>query len=286
MTKSEEKIEVVGVRFISGVKIYYFDPGKLDLKRGDYVVVESQQGYELAKVIYEKISVKTSELGEDELLLVVRMATKEDKNKVLNFHEQKQEFLAKAKELAQSLKLTVRFLDVSKSLDETNRLLFLFAAEGRVDFRELILKMSKTFKLPIRLYQVGPRDAARIVGGSGICGQELCCSRFLNKFESITMEIARDQDLVNMGSGKISGVCGKLLCCLDYEVEVYRHLVKQMPAIGKKVEVEKAYGEIIDRNILMQTVTVFFEESKLRREYPISEIKILDDQTKPLKGKK
>lgn len=282
MAKKDEKRLVVGVRFISGVKIYYFDASDLKLKRGDYVVVESQQGLELAKVVYEQMEIKLSEIGEDELLAVKRMATSEDKKKVLAFHEVKSDFLDEAKELSKSLKLQVRFLDVSKSLDETNRLLFLFAAEGRVDFRELILKMSKKFKCPIRLYQVGPRDAARIVGGIGICGQELCCTRFLNKFESITMDIARDQDLVNMGSGKISGVCGKLLCCLDYEVDVYRELIKKMPKIGSMVLVEKNTGEIIDRNVLMQTVTVFFLENKVRREYGVEDVKVIED----LKGDK
>ena len=268
--------EVVGVRFISGVKIYYFDSGKFEIKRGDYVVVESQQGYELAKVVYEKMKVNESDLGEEDLLGVIRMATKEDKTRVLEFHNVKDGFLKEAKIMANELKLAVRFLDVSKSLDETERLLFLFAAEGRVDFRELILRMSKKFKTSIRLYQVGPRDAARIVGGVGMCGQELCCSRFLNKFESITMEIARDQDLVNMGSGKISGVCGKLLCCLDYEVDVYRELKKNMPSVSAKVEVEKQIGYITERNILMQTVTVEIEENKLKKTVSINDIKVLE----------
>lgn len=275
MANNENVRVVVGVRFISGVKIYYFDASDMELKRGDYVVVESQQGLELAKVVYEKMEIKENEIGEDELLMVKRMATSEDKKKVISFHEEKQQYLDEAKRISLELNLQVRFLDVSKSLDETNRLLFLFAAEGRIDFRELILRLSKKFKSPIRLYQVGPRDAARIVGGVGICGQELCCARFLNKFESITMDIARDQDMINMGSGKISGVCGKLLCCLDYEVDVYREMMKKMPKVGSKVEVEKSIGEIIDRNILMQTVTVLFVENKVRREYGIEQIKVI-----------
>ncbi|HPH78980.1 MAG TPA: regulatory iron-sulfur-containing complex subunit RicT, partial [bacterium] len=211
MDKNDKKMTVVGVRFVSGVKVYYFAPGEVDYHKGDYVIVESQNGHELAKVVYGRRELNKSELGEELLLNYIRVATSEDKKSVLEFHEVRKEYIKKATELANQLKLPVKFLDVTRSLDESKRLLFLFAADGRIDFRELILMMSKQFQSPIRLYQVGPRDAARIVGGIGICGQKICCSRFLNKFESITMEIARDQDLANMGSGKISGVCGKLL---------------------------------------------------------------------------
>ncbi len=265
---------VVGVRFVSGVKVYYFAPGEVDYHKGDYVIVESQNGHELAKVVYGRRELNKSELGEELLLNYIRVATSEDKKSVLEFHEVRKEYIKKATELANQLKLPVKFLDVTRSLDESKRLLFLFAADGRIDFRELILMMSKQFQSPIRLYQVGPRDAARIVGGIGICGQKICCSRFLNKFESITMEIARDQDLANMGSGKISGVCGKLLCCLDYEVDVYRELRKNMPELRANVIVENKKGVVIERNVLTQTVLVELEENRLKKNYPVSEVTI------------
>jgi cell fate regulator YaaT (PSP1 superfamily) len=224
--------------------------------------------------VYEKKEINKKDLGDELLLNIVRVATGEDKKSVLDFHEIRKDYIKEAGKLANELKLQVKFLDVTRSLDETSRLLFLFAADGRVDFRELILKMSKQFQCPIRLYQVGPRDAARIVGGIGICGQKICCSRFLNKFESITMEIARDQDLVNMGSGKISGVCGKLLCCLDYEVDVYRELKKTMPELRTDVIVEKKKGIVIERNVLTQTVLVELEENRMKKSYPVSEVTI------------
>lgn len=279
MKDTNEK-QVVGVRFISGVKIYYFDPGDLQLDTGEYVVVESQEGHELAKVIFPEIKVRAQDLKEEDLLHVVRKATKEDKKIVLDFHHQRKEYIKQANQLARLLTLPIKFIDASKSLDESGRLLFLFAAEGRVDFRDLLVKMNKQFKLQVRLYQVGPRDAARIVGGVGICGQKICCSRFLSKFASITMDMARTQDLNNVGSGKISGVCGKLLCCLAYEVNVYKELAKTMPEVGDIVEVDNKNGRVLERNVLMQTLTVFLEDSDLKQIYPLAEVKVVKQKSK------
>jgi len=277
--KENEKKKVVGVRFVSGVKIYFFDPRDLELKAGDYVVVESQEGLELARVVYIEIEKNVSELNEDDLLSVVRKATKEDKKIVLDFFQVRHEYISQANEMARHLKLPIKFIDASKSLDESGRLLFLFAAEGRVDFRDLIIKMNKEFRTQVRLYQVGPRDAARIIGGVGICGQKLCCSRFLNKFESITMDMARVQDLNNVGSGKISGVCGKLLCCLAYEVDLYKKLNRNMPSIGDIVEVEGKQGRVVDRNVLMQTINVQQLDNDVENVYASDDAKIIEKKT-------
>lgn len=282
------KDKVVGVRFISGVKVYNFLAGDFELKRGDYVVVENQQGEELARVVYANVNIKDDEItdkkdksgdGEGGLASVVRMATDDDKKKTLEFHKQKQEYIEQAGELANKLNVKVRFIDVSRSLDSSARLLFMFVADGRVDFRDLLTMMSKRFSSSIRLYQVGPRDAARIVGGVGICGEQLCCRRFLNKFESITMEMAREQDLVNVGSNKISGVCGKLLCCLDYELDLYKDLKKGFPRVGSRVRVGSEEGVIIERNVLLRVVAVELE-SGLRKSFSVDEVKVLEDKKK------
>lgn len=272
MNINENKISVVGVRFISGVKIYYFLPENFSLKRGDYVVVESQQGQELAKVVYENLLLDKQNVDGDELLSIVRLATDDDKKNVLSFYRERKDYLEKAMDLVKRLKLQIKLIDVSKSLDEGGRLLFLFAADGRVDFRDLLTLMSSEFKSPIRLYQVGPRDAARMIGGVGICGQKLCCSRFLNRFESITMEMAREQDLINVGSNKISGVCGKLLCCLEYELEMYKKLCKEMSNVGELVQAENKRAIVIERNVLSQTIMVEFEDDRLRKVFPVNEI--------------
>lgn len=277
MKDAKKTKEMVGVRFVSGVKVYHFDPGSLDLKRGDYVVVESQQGHELARVVYEKRDIDTDQLEEGEVMKILRVADDDDKKNVIEFFKNRISYLEKAKKMSLSLGLKVRFLDVSQSLDKNRRLLFLFSADGRVDFRELINQMTKSFNCPIRLYQVGPRDAARIVGGIGLCGQDICCRRFLNRFESITMEMARDQDLINVGSGKISGVCGKLLCCLDYELDLYKELKKNLPSVGDLVKtVEGNIGVVKERNVLMQTVAIEMEENKIRKVFPSSEVKVVE----------
>ncbi|MBU0648302.1 stage 0 sporulation protein [Patescibacteria group bacterium] len=252
----DKKYKLVGVRFVSGAKVYYFDPGKFDLKRGDYVVVENQQGEDLARVVYEPAMLSGRQVELEEIMSVVRIAVDDDKIKTLKFHKDKKEYLDQAGKMSNELGLEIRFIDVTQSLDESHRLLFMFAAEGRVDFRDLLTKMSKKFNCSIRLYQVGPRDAARIVGGVGVCGQQLCCKRFLNKFESITMEMAREQDLVNVGSNKISGVCGKLLCCLSYELKLYKDLKKNFVPLGARIKVDGEIGIVVERNVLMQTVIV------------------------------
>ncbi|MFA4930406.1 MAG: regulatory iron-sulfur-containing complex subunit RicT [Patescibacteria group bacterium] len=286
MEKNLDKKKIVGVRFISGVKIYHFDASGFDLKRGDYVVVENQQGEELARVIYENVHPEKVTIDKDNkdeenkvgLAKVIRLASADDKKLTISFHQGKHEYISAATGLANKLHVKVRFIDVTRSLDKTTRLLFMFVADGRVDFRELLTLMSKKFNSSIRLYQVGPRDAARIVGGVGVCGQQLCCRRFLNKFASITMEMAREQDLVNVGSNKISGVCGKLLCCLDYELEIYKKLKKGFPRVGENAKVKGEVGRIIERNVLLRTVSLVMENG-LRQNFSVDEVEIIKDKS-------
>ncbi len=277
MNDQDEKKLVVGLRFISGLKIYHYDPNGGDWQRGDYVVVENQQGEELAKVVYPKKEINKSQLEDTELLKVVRLATEDDKKNTILFFKEKKQYLEEARSLAKSLKLLIKFIDVSKSLEESGRLLFLFAADGRVDFRDLLTRMSKKFNCPIRLYQIGPRDTARMIGGVGVCGQQLCCHRFLTKFESITMDMAREQDMLSVGSNKISGVCGKLLCCLEYELEIYKKLKKGMPPLCRNVMTnDKQTGKILERNVLMRTVTLEMENGS-KKTYAVEDVKLIDD---------
>lgn len=277
MNDQDEKKLVVGLRFISGLKIYHYDPNDGDWQRGDYVVVENQQGEELAKVVYPKKEISKSQLEDTELLKVIRLATEDDKKNTILFFKEKKQYLEEARNLAKSLKLLIKFIDVSKSLEESGRLLFLFAADGRVDFRDLLTRMSKKFNCPIRLYQIGPRDTARMIGGVGVCGQQLCCHRFLTKFESITMDMAREQDMLSVGSNKISGVCGKLLCCLEYELEIYKKLKKGMPPLYRNVMTnDKQTGKIIERNVLMRTVTLEMENGS-KKTYAVEDVKLIDD---------
>ncbi|MFZ5392497.1 MAG: PSP1 domain-containing protein [Patescibacteria group bacterium] len=277
MNDQDEKKLVVGLRFISGLKIYHYDPNGGDWQRGDYVVVENQQGEELAKVVYPKKEISKSQLEDTELLKVIRLATEDDKKNTILFFKEKKQYLEEARNLAKSLKLLIKFIDVSKSLEESGRLLFLFAADGRVDFRDLLTRMSKKFNCPIRLYQIGPRDTARMIGGVGVCGQQLCCHRFLTKFESITMDMAREQDMLSVGSNKISGVCGKLLCCLEYELEIYKKLKKGMPPLYRNVMTnDKQTGKIIERNVLMRTVTLEMENGS-KKTYAVEDVKLIDD---------
>lgn len=278
MEDENRQLMAVGVRFISGLKVYYYDPNGREWEQGDYVVVENQQGEELAKVVYPKKEIKLGQLEGNELLKIVRLATEDDKQRTINFFKEKQKYLDEAKKMSSALKLLIKFIDVSKSLEESGRLLYLFAADGRVDFRDLLTKMSKKFNCPIRLYQIGPRDSARMIGGVGVCGQQLCCNRFLTKFESISMEMAREQDMLSVGSNKISGVCGKLLCCLEYELEVYKRLKKDMPLINQEVITpENVAGRIVERNVLLRTVVVETENG-MKKTYSVDEIKLLENK--------
>lgn len=244
---------VVKLQFHTAGKMYDFNAGDLELHPGDKVIVETERGRSIATVVVEPREYSDAEVPEG-LKKILKKALPEDlADNGRNTAREKEAFdfcLAKIKERGMEMKLIrVEYLfDGSKAV-------FYFTADGRVDFRELVKDLAHAFRTRIEMRQIGVRDEAKMVGGIGICGRELCCSSFLRDFEPVSVKMAKEQNLA-LNPTKISGQCGRLLCCLGYEFETYCSLRKCLPKCGKRVSCNGVEGEVIKLNILEGTVTV------------------------------
>jgi cell fate regulator YaaT (PSP1 superfamily) len=210
--------DIVGVSFRTHGKVYDFDPGQLELKPGDKVVVETARGQEMGEVV----SRGCVETPGAPLKPVLRLATVEDNRKADELKDREQNALDECSRLVSRLELPMKLISAEYSLDESYLTIY-FSAEGRVDFRELVRELSHNLHVRVELRQIGPRDEAKILGGYGRCGRELCCASFLTGFNPVSIKMAKVQDLP-LNPMKISGVCGRLLCCLGYECEQYRQI--------------------------------------------------------------
>ncbi len=261
-------MKITGIRFHKGGRIYHFDPRDLDLKIGDMVVVDTSFGNESGEVVYVKETDKR--IASRDLMPVLKKFDKKDYEQIKEQSSRREEYIDAAKELVEESGLEMKILDVSFSLDD-KKVTFIFSSESRVDFRDLVKKISKRFKKQVVLRQIGPRDEARLLGGFGRCGRQFCCQNFLQDLESITMDMAKVQNMAGKGSSKISGVCGKLMCCLAYEVEVYKDLIINMPEIGSKIKTKHGQGIVVDQNIIKQTILVELEKNQTKVEVEIGE---------------
>lgn len=260
---------VVGVRFKKAGKIYYFDPGDLDIDKNMNVIVETTRGVEFGKVVIEKKTV-----GENDVVLplkhVIRIATEKDKIQVEENHADANEALdiclAKVNEHALDMKL----IDVEYTFDR-NKIIFYFTSDGRVDFRELVKDLAAIFKTRIELRQIGVRDEAKMLGGIGPCGRMLCCSTFLGDFEPVSIKMAKDQNL-SLNPAKISGVCGRLMCCLKYENDNYENAKKELPDIGQEMDTNFGKGRVVGLNILQKHVQVELNDPQRVIEYTLDEL--------------
>lgn len=228
-----QKIEIVGIQFKGAGKIYYFSPLDYKFKQGDFVVVETVRGLEMGKIVIPNKFVPESEV-EYELKPVVRKATHRDIE-----NEEKNNALApksfeKFKKYVRELNLEMKPLYCEYTVD-CSKIIFYYCADDRVDFRELLKLLTPEFKLRVELRQIGPREGARVIGGLGTCGRELCCKKYLQNFDFVTMKMAKEQSM-SLNNSKISGACGKLMCCIAYEAELYKELKKELPAIGNMVK--------------------------------------------------
>jgi cell fate regulator YaaT (PSP1 superfamily) len=241
------------VQFAPWDKVYSFSLGKNEVAAGDFVIVETELGLELGKLLS---LVKGSELAEDkrELKPILRKANYDDIAK-LPSAEKKEEALEFCRETIKKYNLPMKLVDLHFSF-EGNKINFAFISDGRVDFRELVKELAAHFGVNIRLTQIGTRDEAKITGDCGPCGRGLCCRGFLDEFSSITSEMAEAQQVVHRGSERISGMCGRLMCCLSYEYEGYKEMAGKLPPIGTKVNVDGTRGVVIGHHLLKQTVDV------------------------------
>ncbi|MCR4669109.1 MAG: stage 0 sporulation family protein [Clostridia bacterium] len=244
--------EVVGVRFRSTGKMYYFAPGKIkELEKGTGVIVETARGMEFGTISMPPTEVRDSEVIRP-LKRVVRIATEEDIRKKEENEGKKQEALRLCQEKIDKHGLEMKLIDVDYTFD-SNKIVFYFTADGRVDFRELVKDLAGVFRMRIELRQIGIRDEAKMIGGCGPCGKSLCCASWMSDFQPVSIKMAKNQNL-SLNPTKISGICGRLMCCLKYENEVYLELRKGMPDNGERIETPDGPAKVVDTNLIQGKV--------------------------------
>ncbi len=266
-------IKVVGVRFRTAGKIYFFDPCKLEIKRGDHVIVETARGIEYGTVVGDAREVEDSKVIQP-LKPVLRIATsRDDEQEVTNKGKEKEAYRVCLEKIRKH-GLDMKLIDAEYTFDN-NKVLFYFTADGRIDFRELVKDLAAVFKTRIELRQIGVRDETKILGGIGICGRELCCHRHLPEFVPVSIKMAKEQNL-SLNPTKISGVCGRLMCCLKHEEETYEELNRRLPNVGDHVTTEDGLkGEVHSVNVLRQLVKVIVQvgDEKEIQEYKVEQIR-------------
>ena len=244
---------IYGITLKSEGKIYYFNGQDMEIENDTNVVVNTEKGIQFGKVIH-KVDEKKIKISLDEMKTIERIATDEDYDNYVSNMGQAKKALDKAREFVKELELDMNILDAVYTLDK-KQLLFNFIADERVDFRELAKKLAGVYKTRIELRQIGARDKARTISGLGVCGRELCCSSFLTHIDSVTMNMAKNQNIA-LNPTKINGNCGRLLCCLSYEDEEYARCQKGMPSVGQTVKTDFGSGKVVSVDILKRKYKV------------------------------
>ena len=273
--------KVIGVRFRTAGKVYFFDPLQLEIKRGDHVIVETARGIEFGTVVAGVHEVEDDKVIQP-LKPVMRIAGERDiEQEAANKEKEKEAFkICKEKILKHGLEM--KLIDAEYTFDN-NKVLFYFTADGRIDFRELVKDLASVFKTRIELRQIGVRDETKIRGGIGICGRPLCCHSYLSDFVPVSIKMAKEQNL-SLNPTKISGVCGRLMCCLKNEEDTYEELNRKLPSVGDYVQTaDGLHGEVQSVNVLRQLVKVLVEvgDEKELKEYAADTL-----QFKRRRGKK
>lgn len=272
-------IHVVGVRFKTVGKIYYFDPGDISVAVGDGVIVETARGMEFGDVVLGE-----KELDETKFSIpvkkIVRKATKQDIKQVEENKTKVKEAFQICEEKIKANQLEMNLIDVEYTFDRS-KILFYFTADGRVDFRQLVKDLASVFRTRIELRQIGVRDEAKMLGGLGICGRQLCCNSFLGDFEPVSIKMAKEQSL-SLNPTKISGTCGRLMCCLKYEQEAYEELLSKTPNVGAVVDTPQGRGTVVYTSILKGLVQVRLDSGRdtTLNEFKVSEIVVIKDNSR------
>lgn len=244
---------VVGIRFKTSGKIYYFAPGKIELKPGDAVIVETAQGSEYGNVV-----ISPREVSDDDIVpplkKIVRPATYKDEQRLIENKERANDAVGICEEMIGKHKLSMKLVNVEYAFDR-KKILFYFTSSGRVDFRNLVKDLASAFKTRIELRQIGVRDEAKLLGGLGSCGREVCCKSFLNDFKPVSIKMAKDQG-ISLNPTKISGLCGRLMCCLEYEHDFYKSVKPKMKKKGAPVMTPMGPGQVLDNLVLQEKCKV------------------------------
>lgn len=265
-------VSIIGVRFKTAGKVYYFDPRGIEANRGDYVIVETSRGIEYGEVIQGIKEVENSAITKP-LKGVLRIADEEDKKRYLENKEKEKEAYKICLEKIEKHELEMKLVEVEYTFDRS-KVLFYFTADGRVDFRELVKDLASVFRTRIELIQIGVRDESKTLGSIGVCGRNLCCSQFLDEFVPVSIKMAKEQGL-SLNPTKISGACGRLMCCLKYEQETYEELNRITPSSGTVVMTPDGKGTVVYVSLLKGRVSVRLEEGDetTLREFSVNDVK-------------
>ena len=267
---------IIGVRFKRLGKIYFFDPKWLEVKKGESVVVETSQGEEIAEVVVPNRMIEEEKIVAP-LKKVLRLASQKDLKHAEECRKKEKDAFDVCNKKIKEHKLDMTLTDVEYKFDNS-KILFSFTSDGRVDFRELVKDLAATYKTRIELRQIGVRDEVKRIGGNGVCGRELCCCSFLGDFETVSIKMAKEQNL-SLNPTKISGNCGRLMCCLKYEQEVYEEKEKRLPHVGAIVKTPDGVGEVDNVETLKEVVRVRIKDGDIfkQKRYEVKDIKVIKD---------
>lgn len=263
-------VKVIGVRFKSAGKIYYFDPGEFEFENNDHAIVETVRGVEYGQVVISPREVDEKDIVKP-LKQVIRKATRKDQKKEEENKQKEKEAFDICLQKIQKHNMEMKLIDVEYTFDN-NKIIFYFTADNRVDFRELVKDLASVFRTRIELRQIGVRDESKMVGGLGPCGRVACCCSHLGEFQPVSIKMAKEQSL-SLSPTKISGLCGRLMCCLNYEQEQYETVRKKMPKVGSEVKTPDGMGTVMENNVLSEVSKVKItlpDNTVAIREYHIS----------------
>ena len=268
--------EVVGVKFREVGKVYYFDPDSMKIEKGSKVIVETARGMECGDVVVSNKMVDDDQIVPP-LKKVIRIATKDDLKTLEEniIKEQKAFDICKRKIVEHGLEMDL--VNVEYTFD-ASKITFYFTSDGRVDFREIVKDLASVFRTRIELRQIGVRDEAKMIGGLGMCGREICCSSYLDGFRPVSIKMAKEQGL-SLNPAKISGTCGRLMCCLKNEQDVYEHLLKVTPKVGAVVKTDEGKGIVTEANMLKGTLKVRLDRNPeaAPKTYNRKDVKVIKD---------
>lgn len=266
---------IIGVKFRRPGKVYFFDAGDIEVQKQEKVIVETAMGQEIGEVVSSKKQINEESLNSP-LKQIIRIATPKDIKHDEENREKEQEAFKICEEKIKKYKLDMHLTEVEYKFDNS-KILFYFTADGRIDFRELVKDLAAVFRTRIELRQIGVRDEVKRIGGNGICGRELCCCSFLGNFETVSIKMAKEQN-ISLNPSKISGNCGRLMCCLKYEQDVYEDKLKRLPKIGAIVKTPDGEGTVDGVETLKEIIRVKLkdaDDNTFYNKYPVSEIKII-----------
>ena len=268
--------KIIGVRFKKPGKIYFFDPGNLEINKNDNVIVETTMGEEIGIVIVPKREIQEEKMATP-LKKVIRVANKNDLDSLEKYKKKEPEAFELCQQKIKEHDLNMFLIDCEYTFDR-NKLIFYFTAEGRIDFRELVKDLASVFRTRIELRQIGVRDEVKRIGGNGVCGRELCCCTFLNNFETVSIKMAKEQNIA-LNPSKISGNCGRLMCCLKYEQDVYSEKLSRLPKVGALVKTESGEGTVESVEVLKEVLKVKIKDGDdyTYKKFDAKDVKVIKD---------